>query len=82
MLKFLAGVCCGFGIGLLLAPAPGIEIREQLMEVARDPAAAARKQVSNVREKVSQMGANLGRQVAESALDKVIPEKLNDQKGA
>jgi gas vesicle protein len=82
MLRFLAGVCCGFGIGLLLAPAPGAETREQLMEVARDPAAAARKQISNVREKVSDAGARLGRQVAESVVDKVVPDNLQNERRA
>jgi hypothetical protein len=32
-----------------------------------------------VREDIAQMGANLGRQVAEKAVDKVIPDTLSPQ---
>jgi hypothetical protein len=52
------------------------------MEIARDPAAAARKQISNVREKVSDAGARLGRQVAESVVDKVVPDNLQNERRA
>jgi len=77
MLKFLIGIGCGVGAGLLIAPAPGEEIRRQLLELAKNPREAARRKVQEVREDIAQMGANLGRQVAEKAVDKVIPEGLN-----
>ncbi|HMC30111.1 MAG TPA: YtxH domain-containing protein, partial [Candidatus Angelobacter sp.] len=67
----------GVGAGLLIAPAPGEEIRRQLLELAKNPREAARRKVQEVREDIAQMGANLGRQVAEKAVDKVIPEGLN-----
>jgi len=77
MLKFLIGIGCGVGAGLLIAPAPGEEIRRQLLELAKNPREAARRKVQEVREDIAQMGADLGRQVAETAVDKVIPEGLN-----
>lgn len=77
MLKFLIGIGCGVGLGLLIAPAAGEETREQLLDIAKRPGDAARQKVQQVREDVAQMGANLGRQVAEKAVDKVIPEGLN-----
>ncbi len=77
MLKFLIGLGCGIGLGLLVAPASGEETREQLLELARKPGDAARQKVQEVREDIAQMGANLGRQVAEKAVDQVIPDALN-----
>jgi gas vesicle protein len=77
MLKFLIGIGCGVGLGLLVAPAPGEETRRQLLELAKNPREAARRKVQEVREDIAQMGANLGRQVAEKAVDKVVPEGLN-----
>jgi len=77
MLKFLIGIGCGIAAGLLLAPAPGEETREQLRELASRQREVARRKVQEVREDIAQMGANLGRQVAEKAVDKIVPEGLN-----
>jgi gas vesicle protein len=79
MVKFLIGLGCGVGLGLLIAPAAGEETREQLLEIARRPGDAARQKVQDVREDIAQMGANLGRQVAEKMTDKVIPDTLSPQ---
>lgn len=81
MLKFLAGIGTGIGIGLIIAPAPGQETRRQLLEAAKDPTGAVRDQVQQVRQKAGDIGANLGRQAAHQAVDKIIPEKLH-QRGA
>jgi hypothetical protein len=64
---------------MLFAPAPGEETRARLAEAARRPGDLARDKVQEVRENVAQMGANIGRQVAEKAVDKVTPEKLKEQ---
>jgi len=81
MLKFLIGIGCGTALGLLIAPAAGEETRKQLLEVAKNPREAAQRKVQDVREEIAQMGADLGRQVAEKAVDNVIPEGLNKQRG-
>ena len=81
MLKFLIGIGCGVGLGLLIAPARGEETREQLMELASRPGDVARQKVQEVRENIAEMGADLGRQVAQKAVDKVVPEGLNQQAG-
>lgn len=79
MFKFLLGIACGIGLGLLFAPAPGEETRARLADAARRPGELARDKVQEVREDIAQMGADLGRQVAEKAVDKVTPEKLKEQ---
>jgi gas vesicle protein len=76
MLKFLIGVGCGIGMGVLFAPQKGSETREQLARVGSDPIGTARNKMGDVRQKVSDAGARIGRQVAEAAADKVIPENL------
>lgn len=81
MLKFIMGILCGVGIGLLIAPASGERTRRQLLRVAREPKQVAREAVSNIRERAGEMGANVGRQAAQEAVDKVIPEKFSPSQG-
>ena len=77
MLKLMAGILFGTAVGLLIAPAAGSETRRRLMQAARDPEELGREAVANIREKAGEMGANLGRQAAEKAVERVVPEKLN-----
>jgi gas vesicle protein len=79
MLRFIAGLVCGAGVGLLIAPASGESTRRRLLEAARDPEQVAREAVTNIREKAGEMGADLGRQAAQKAVDQVMPEKLNPE---
>ena len=79
MLKFIAGLVCGAGVGLLIAPASGEDTRRRLAQAARNPEELAREAVSNIREKAGDMGADLGRQAAQKAVDQVMPEKLNPE---
>lgn len=80
MLKFLAGIGTGIGIGLMIAPAAGQDTRRRLLETAKDPTGAVRDQVQQVRQKAGDMGANIGRQAAQQAVDKVTPEKLSQRR--
>lgn len=80
MVKFMTGLLCGVGVGLLVAPGRGEETRQRLMRAVQDPSAVAREKLQDVREKAGEMGANLGRQAAQQAVDKVIPESLNRPK--
>lgn len=79
MLKFIAGLVCGAGVGLLIAPASGEDTRRRLAQAVRDPEELARETVTNIREKAGDMGADLGRQAAQKAVDQVMPEKLNPE---
>jgi len=63
----------------LIAPASGENTRRRLLQVARDPEQMAREAVTNIREKAGDMGADLGRQAAQKAVDQVMPEKLNPE---
>ena len=83
MLKFALGIISGMALGLLVAPAAGEETRQQLATAVKDPKAAARKQVAEIREKIGDAGAKAGRQTAQQAADKVIPEGLKpEERGA
>ena len=77
MLKLMAGILCGVGVGLLIAPEPGEQTRRRLMRVVQEPEETAREAVGNIRERAGEVGANLGRQAAEKAFDRVTPEKLS-----
>lgn len=79
MLKFIAGLVCGAGVGLLIAPASGERTRRRLVQAVREPEELARETVTNIREKAGDMGADLGRQAAQKAVDQVVPEKLNPE---
>ena len=79
MLKFLAGVGIGYGIGLLIAPARGEQTRQKLAEQAGRVAELPRqKTVEKLEESKATIGAageKIGRQVAEAAVD-TLKERL------
>ncbi len=77
MLKFITGILCGVGVGLLIAPDSGGATRRQLLRAVREPEQIAREAVTNIREKAGDMGANMGREAAQKAVDRVIPERFN-----
>ncbi len=77
MLKFITGILCGVGVGLLIAPDSGGATRRQLLRAVREPEQIAREAVTNIREKARDMGANMGREAAQKAVDRVIPERFN-----
>jgi len=71
MLKFLAGLGCGIGLGLLIAPAAGSETRERLLDQLEDRGLPVRDSVeqlkrvgqeklSDLRDKASDMGLPVG----------------------
>jgi gas vesicle protein len=79
MLNFIAGLVCGAGVGLLIAPASGEHTRSRLAQAVRHPEQLARETVTNIRDKAGDMGADLGRQAAQKAVDQMVPEKLSPE---
>ncbi|HEY1939118.1 MAG TPA: YtxH domain-containing protein [Candidatus Angelobacter sp.] len=77
MLKFLTGIAAGIGVGLLLAPKAGSQTREQLVRLTKQPGEVAREKIEDLQHKVGEFGADIGRQMAEAAIDKVVPKNLS-----
>lgn len=76
-MKFLFGFALGVTLGLLYAPAPGKETRRRLAEKARElpelPQQKARQIAASAKAKAGDLGAKLGRQAAEAAVEKATP---------
>jgi gas vesicle protein len=79
--KFIFGLAIGVVLGLLYAPRPGEETREELYDKAREYAEKPQQSIADAMEarkdKVAEMGARLGSEAAKSAVDNVT-EKLRD----
>lgn len=77
-MKFLLGLAVGVVLGLLYAPASGQETRRQLLEKARElpdvPQEKAREIAASAKAKAGDLGAKLGRQAAEAAIEKATPK--------
>jgi len=78
--RFLLGVITGVALGMIFAPAPGSEVREQLAERARGwseiPAQKAAEIAEASKEKAGEIGARVGRKAAESAVEAVTQKVL------
>ena len=81
-MKFLLGLLTGVMVGMVLAPAPGRETREELIEKARewsDFASKAEQLAEASKEKAGEIGARVGREAAEKAVqaatDKILGKK-------
>lgn len=72
-MKFIFGLGIGIVLGLLCAPASGEETRQQLLDRARDlsdlPERKAAEMAENAKAKAGDLGAKLGRQAAEAAVE-------------
>jgi len=67
-MKFLFGLALGVTMGMLFAPASGEETRQNLADKARD---VAENQEQKLRQKAGDMGARVGREAAEAAVNAV-----------
>jgi gas vesicle protein len=76
-MKFVFGLAVGVVLGLLYAPARGEETRRRLVEKARElpdlPQEKAREIAASAKAKAGDLGAKLGRQAAEAAVEKATP---------
>jgi gas vesicle protein len=71
--KFILGLGTGIVLGLLCAPASGEQTRQQLLDRARElsdlPERKAAEMAENAKDKAGELGAKLGRQAAEAAVE-------------
>ena len=85
-MKFLVGLAIEFAGAILFAPAPGQETRQRLVEKARDWQRVQEKKAEEMAEgaehKAGDIGAEIGRRAAESALEAVKGNVLGQNKTA
>ncbi|MBV8051946.1 MAG: YtxH domain-containing protein [Acidobacteriaceae bacterium] len=85
-MKFLVGLAIGFAGAILFAPAPGQETRQRLIEKSRDwrrvPEKKAEEMAEAAEHKAGDIGAEIGRRAAESALEAVKGNVLGQNKTA
>ena len=72
-MRFLLGLLSGVVLGMMVAPAPGRETREELAQKARElselPAQKAAEMAEASKQKAGDLGARVGRQAAEAAVE-------------
>jgi len=76
MLKFLVGLGCGIGLGLLVAPAAGSETREQLLDTLEERGVPLRDSVEQVR----QIGREKLSDLRDKASDLGLPVGASDKR--
>jgi gas vesicle protein len=85
-MKFLLGFAIGFVGAILFAPAPGQETRRRILEKARDwqrvPEQKAEEIAEAAEQKPADIGAEIGRRTAESAVEAVKQGVLGQDKTA
>ncbi len=85
-LKFLFGFAFGVGLGLFAAPASGEEICASFAEEARGMARVPEEKAGQIadiaKEKAGNLGSQIGRQAAESAVETVQRNILGNRKPA
>lgn len=77
---FLLGLMTGVALGLLMVPAPGEQTRAELADKARDlsrvPLQKTAEAAQASKEKAGEIGARVGRQAAEAAVQAVTDELM------
>jgi len=85
-MRFLLGFAVGFGISLLFAPASGQETRRSLIQGAQElmdiPRQKAEKAAETAKQKAGELGSQVGRQAAESAVQAMEENVLGKNKSA
>jgi gas vesicle protein len=73
-MKFLFGLGLGYAIGLLVAPAPGTQTRDELAQRAQEWAELPRQKMAEAyeagRERAGEVGRRVGQSAYESAAEK------------
>lgn len=83
-MKFLLGFGIGVALGIIFAPAAGEQTRRKLREKASEIAELPQKKASQAagvaKEKAGELGARVGREAAEAAVDTVTEDFLGQKK--
>ena len=81
-MKFVLGLGIGVAFGIVFAPASGAEsrqwLRQKASEASRIPKRKLHQAAEITREKAGNMGARIGRQAAESAVQAVENKVVGD----
>jgi gas vesicle protein len=79
-MKFLLGFAVGLGLGLLFAPASGEETRRRLISKMENKTRGKATGIADIsQEKAGQVGEDIGRRVAEAAVQAVKDDLLSDK---
>ena len=82
-MKFLVGFGLGVALGIIFAPASGEQTRRKLRDKAADianlPQKKAAQAAESAKSKASELGARVGQQAAEAAVQSVKEELLGDR---
>ena len=85
-MRFLLGFAVGFGVSLLFAPASGEETRRSLVQGAQEFMDLARQKAEQAAEtakrKAGELGSQVGRHAAESAVQAMEDNVLGKNKSA
>ena len=82
-MKFLFGLLTGVVLGMMYAPAPGQETREELAQKARewsDLSQKAEQLAEASKEKAGEIGARVGREAAEKAVQAATDKIMGKRK--
>ena len=83
-MKFVLGFAIGISLGILFAPAPGVEVRSRLSQRIRElsnfPEKKAAEFAEAAKERAGELGSRVGRQAAEAAVEAVREDVLGRNK--
>lgn len=79
-MKFLFGFAIGLGLAVLFAPASGEQTRQRLLSKVESKTREKAIEIADIsQEKAGQIGEDIGRRVAESAVQAIKDDLLTDK---
>jgi gas vesicle protein len=79
-MKFLLGFAIGMGLAVLFAPAPGEVTRHRLLARVQKKTREKAMEIADIsQEKAGQIGEDIGRRVAEAAVQAVKEDLLSGE---
>ncbi len=85
-MKFVLGLTVGVALGLIFAPERGEVTRQRLREKAEELAEVPRRKAEELadvgEQKAGEIGARVGREAAQSAVQSIREKVLDEEKSA